>query len=92
VLVVLLPTVVHCTHVVGLITFAWGVQLLRRFSAVSQAFLMRFHRVFLPMVPDFEACQTPLQRPTCGPTAIERRTACICVGPDRGRGQAGAQV
>jgi hypothetical protein len=46
VLVVLRPTVGHRIHVVGPITFAWGVERLRRFSAVSQAFLGRFFRFF----------------------------------------------
>ena len=49
-LVVRLPTAVHCIHLVGPITFAWGVKRLRRFSAVSQAFLMRFSR-FLTHFP-----------------------------------------
>ena len=43
-LVVLLPTVIHCTHLMGPITFGWGVKRLSRFSGVSQAFLMRFYR------------------------------------------------
>ena len=36
---VLLPTVVDCTHVVGRIMFVWGAKHLSRFSGVSQAFL-----------------------------------------------------
>ena len=85
---VLLPTVVHGTHVVGPIMFGGGVKRLRRFSGVSQAFLP----VFGPNFSNSEGCQTPLKRPTCGPTAVERRTVRICVGPDRGRGRAGAWV
>ena len=41
-LVVLLPTVVDCTHVVGPIMFGWGAKHLSRFSGVSHAFLPVF--------------------------------------------------
>jgi hypothetical protein len=48
--------------------------------------------LFFTQFPDSEAHQTPLKRPRCGPTAVERRTARICVGPDRGPDRAGAWV
>jgi hypothetical protein len=38
--------VVHCIHVVGPITIAWGVKRLSRFSAVAQAFLRRFYQFY----------------------------------------------
>ena len=43
-LVVRLPTAVHYTHVMGLITFGWGEKHLRRFSGVFSAFLTHFPR------------------------------------------------
>ena len=45
-LVVRLPTAVHCIHLMGPITFAWGEKHLSRSSGVSQAFLRRFFRFF----------------------------------------------
>ena len=63
----------------ALIAFGTG------FSGVSQAFLP----VFDPKSPILRPTRPPLQHPTCGPTAVERRTARICIGPDRGRGRAG---
>jgi hypothetical protein len=67
-LVVLLPTVVHCTHVVGPITFAWGVKRLRRFSAVSQVFLMHFYRFFDLISPILR----PARPPKSAPRAVQR--------------------
>jgi hypothetical protein len=46
VLVVLLPTVADCTHVVGLIMFVWGANHLSRFSGVSHTFFYRFSTRF----------------------------------------------
>jgi hypothetical protein len=46
-LVVLLPTVADCTHVVSLIIFGWGAKHLSRFSRVSNALFTGFR-------PDFD--------------------------------------
>jgi hypothetical protein len=41
-LVVILPTVADCAHVVGLIMFEWGAMRLNRLSGVSHAFFTGF--------------------------------------------------
>jgi hypothetical protein len=45
-LVALLPTVVDCTHVVGLIMFVWGVKHLSRLSGVVMRFLPVFDTIY----------------------------------------------
>ena len=88
-LAVLLPTVIDYIQVVGLIMLDCVCRAFEPFSAVSGAFLTNFDPV-LARFPYFETQKTSINHPTCGPTALERRVARTCVGPDRRWGRAGA--
>ena len=62
---VLLPEAVHCTHVVGPITFGWGMKRLSRFSGVSHAFFTGFR-------PDFDDTTELKQNAPISETAKKR--------------------